>query len=63
MHDTDKQYFDVRKSYEDGICKKKGQHCIFTVMMCKLSRRHFNKLEAMESRHHMKDATNITLPS
>ena len=22
MHDTDKQYFDVRQPYEDGICKK-----------------------------------------
>ena len=22
MHDTDKQYFDVRQLYEDGICKK-----------------------------------------
>ena len=33
------------------------------LMMCKLRRRHFNKLEAMKARHHMKDATNITLPS
>jgi len=22
MHDTDKQYVDVRQPYEDGICKK-----------------------------------------
>ena len=32
-------------------------------MMCKLSRRHFNKLEALQAKHHMKDATNITVPS
>ena len=36
---------------------------ITRTMMCKLSRRHFNKLEAMQARHHLKDATNITLPS
>ena len=32
------------------------------LMMCKLRRRHFNKLEAMKARHHIKDAMNITLP-
>ena len=63
MHDTDKQYFDVRQPYEDGICKKTGRRDIFTAMMCKLSRRIFKKIEVMQARHHMKDATNITLPS
>ena len=28
--------------------------------LCKLSRSHFNKLEAMQARHHMKDVTNMT---
>ena len=29
-------------------------------MMCKLSRRHFNKLEAIQARHDMKDVSNMT---
>ena len=36
---------------------------ITRTMMCKLSRRIFKKIEVMQARHHMKDATNITLPS
>ena len=63
MHDTDKQYFDVRQPYEDGICKKTGRRDILIATMCKLSRRIFKKIEVMQARHHMKDATNITLPS
>ena len=43
--------------------RKTGWRDIFTSMMCKLSRRIFNKIEVMQARHHMKDATNITLPS
>ena len=43
--------------------KKTGRHDIFTATMCKLSRRIFKKIEVMQARHHMKDATNITLPS
>ena len=31
--------------------------------LCKLSRSRFNKLEAIQARHHMKDATNMTVPS
>ena len=31
------------------------------LMMCKLRRRHFNKLEAAHAINHIKDATNITL--
>ena len=43
--------------------RKTGLHDIFTTTMCKLSRRIFKKIEVMQARHHMKDATNITLPS
>ena len=65
MQDVDKHYFNVRRPHDRTIecVRKKGHHCIFTAMMCKLSRMHFNKLEAMKARHHMKDAMNITLPS
>ena len=65
MLDTDKQYFDVRQTYDMRMeyVEKTGPHDIFTPMMCQLSRRIFKKLEAMQARHHMKDATNITLPS
>jgi hypothetical protein len=65
MHYTDEDYFDVRQAHDrrTEYVQKKGQHCIFTPMMCKLSRRTMKKIEAMQARHHMKDATNITLPS
>ena len=41
--------------------RKIEHHDIFTATMCKLSRRIFKKIEVMQARHHMKDATNITL--
>ena len=65
MHDTDEHYFDVRQPQDRRMeyVRKTGRHDIFTPMMCQLSRRIFKKLEAMQARHHMKDATNITLPS
>ena len=62
MHDTDKQYFDVRQPYEDGA-RKTGWRDIFRTTMCKPRRRIFKKMEVMQARHHMKDATNITLSS
>jgi hypothetical protein len=65
MHDTDEQYFDVRQTHDTRMeyVRKTGPHDIFTPMMWKLSRRIYKKLEAMQARQHMKDATNITLPS
>ena len=52
MHDTDEHNFYVWQP-----------HCRRMEYVRKTSRRHFNKLEAMQSRHHMKDPTKITLPS
>ena len=43
--------------------RKTGRRDIFTATMFKLSRRIFKKIEVMQAIHHMKDATNITLPS
>ena len=63
MHDTDKQYFDVNNRMRMEYVRKARWHDIFTAAMCKLSRRIFKKIEVMQGRHHMKDATNITLPS
>jgi hypothetical protein len=65
MHDTDDHYSDERQTHDTRMeyVQKIGAHDIFTPMMWKLSKRHFNKLEALQARHHMKDATNITLPS
>ena len=62
MHDTDEHYFDVRQARDrrmEYIQKKTAFH-IHThdrrmeYVRKTLSRRHFNKLEAMQSRHHMK---------
>ena len=53
MHDTDEHNFYVWQPH----CRR--MECVRKT----LSRRHFNKLEAMQSRHHMKDPTEITLPS
>ena len=65
MHDTDEHYYDERQSNDMRMeyVRKTGRLHIFTPMMWKLSRRHFNKLEALQARHHMKGAINITLPS
>ena len=52
MHGTDEHNFYVRQP-----------HCRRMDVQKTLSRRHFNKLEAMQFRHHMKDPTKITLPS
>ena len=49
--------------YEDRICTKNRTAWHIHTYLCKLSRSHFNKLEATQGRHHMKDATNMTLPS
>ena len=65
MHDIDEHYYDERQCHDtrmEYVQKTRG-HDIFTPMMWKLSRRHFNKLEALQARHHMEGATNITLPS
>ena len=53
MHDTDEHNFYVWQPH----CRR------MEYVRKMLSRRHFNKLEAMQSRHHMKDPTKITLPS
>ena len=53
VHDTDEHNFYVRQPH----CRR------MEYVRKTLSRRHFNKLEAMQSRHHMKDPTIITLPS
>ena len=65
MHDTDEHYFDVRQAQDRRMeyVRKTRRHDIFTSTMCKLSRRVFKNIEVMQARHHMKDATNITLPS
>ena len=65
MHDTDEHYSDERQTHDARMeyVRKTGRHDIFTATMCKLSRRIFKKIEVMQARHHMKDATNITLPS
>ena len=65
MHDANEHYFDVRQAQERRMeyVIKTGWHDIFTAMMCKLSSRILKKIEVMQARHHMKDATNITLPS
>ena len=65
MHDTDEHYSDERQTHDARMeyVQKTGRRDIFTPMMWQLSRRHFNKLEALQARHHMKGATNITLPS
>ena len=64
MHDTNGHYFDVRQSHDRRMeyVRKIGRRDIFIATMCKLSRRIFKKIEVMQARHHMKDATNITLP-
>ena len=43
--------------------KKTGRRDILTAMVCKLSRRIFKKIELMQARQHVKDATYITQPS
>ena len=50
MHDTDNHYFDVRQTHDTRMeyVRKTGRHEINRTMMCKLSRRHFTKLEAMQ---------------
>jgi hypothetical protein len=53
MHDTDEHNFYVRQPH----CRR------MEYVQKTLSKRHFNKLEAMQARHHMKDPTKITLPS
>jgi hypothetical protein len=65
MHDTEEHYSGVRKTHDTKMEyeRKTGPHDIFTPMMWKLSRRHFNKLEALQGRIHMKVETNISLPS
>ena len=63
MHDTDKQYFDVRQPYEDGICKKNRTARHTHSYDVQTKQKDFKKIEVMQARHHMKDATNITLPS
>ena len=65
MHDTDEHNSDERPSHDTRMkyVRKNGRLDIFTPMMWQLSRRHFNKLEALQTRHHMKGAINITLPS
>ena len=49
MHDTNEHYSDERQTHDTRMehVRKIGQRDIFTPMMWKLSRRHFNKLEAM----------------
>ena len=65
MQDADEHYFNVRQPHDRTIesVRKLDSVAYSQLMMCKLRRRHFNKLEAMKARHHMNDATNITLPS
>ena len=50
MHDTNNHYLDVRQTHDTRMeyVRKIGRHGIFATMMCKLSRRHFTILEAME---------------
>ena len=63
MHDTDEHYSDERQSHDTRMeyVRKTGRLDIFTPMMWQVSRRHFNKLEAVHARNHMQDATNITV--
>ena len=63
MHDTDEHYADERQTHDTRMEYVKKRHDILTARMCKLSRSIFKKIEVMQARHHMKDATNITLPS
>ena len=65
MHDTDEHYSDERQSHDTRMeyVRKIRRLDIFTPMMWQLSRRHFKKLEALQARHHMEGAINITLPS
>jgi len=65
MHDIDEYYSNERKSPDTRMeyVRKTGWLDIFTPMMWLLTRRHFNKLEALQTRHPMKGAINITLPS
>ena len=65
MHDTDKHYSDERQTHDTRMeyVRKTRRLDIFKPMMWKLRRRHFNKLEALQARHHMEGATNTTLPS
>jgi len=65
MHDTDKNYSDERQTHDTGIeyVRKTGRHDIFKPMIWKLSRRHFNTLDALQARYHMEGATDTTLTS
>ena len=65
MHDTDEHYSNEWQTHDTRMeyVQKTGRHDIFTPMMWKLIVRHFNKLEALQARHHMEVAINITLPS
>ena len=64
MQDADEHYFNVRRLHDRTIeCVRKRTTLHIHSYDVQTKQKAFNNLEAMKAKHHMKDATNITLPS